>query len=195
MTDQSDIQLAGHDPRKRERLLEAAAADFARVGFDRANLDAITRNAGVAKGTIYLYFPSKSALFAAVLDELRRRLEAQLVATECPGADPASTLRSVIQAHLALADTAPDLFRCYTSALFGVNREFQRSALSIFSWQTSLLERLLAPGRRHSARTTQRATLLAGSILSAALVRGLMGRARSGTALEEDALIAMVSAP
>jgi AcrR family transcriptional regulator len=194
MTDQSDIPPHGHDPRKRERLLEAAAEDFARVGFDRANLDAIARKAGVAKGTVYLYFPSKAALFAAVLDELRGRLEAKLVATESSGGDPMATLRLVIRAHLSLADTAPDFFRCYTSALFGVNREFQGAALSIFSWQTSLIERLLAPGHGRSTRARKRTTLLAGSILSAALVRGLMGREGTSTAFEEDALMAMVSA-
>lgn len=192
MTDQSDSLPSGHDPRKHERLLEAAAAEFARVGFDRANLDTITRTAGVAKGTVYLYFANKAALFVAVLQELRRRLEAKLASARPAGDDPDAMLRSFIRAHLALADAAPDLFRCYTSALFGVNREFQSGALSIFSWQTSLVERLLAETDR-PARTKRRATLLAGSILSAALVRGLVGREGSGTAFEEDALIAMVA--
>jgi AcrR family transcriptional regulator len=192
MTDQSDSLPSGHDPRKHERLLEAAAAEFARVGFDRANLDTITRTAGVAKGTVYLYFANKAALFVAVLHELRRRLEAKLASARPAGDDPDAMLRSFIRAHLALADAAPDLFRCYTSALFGVNREFQSGALSIFSWQTSLVERLLAETDR-PARTKRRATLLAGSILSAALVRGLVGREGSGTAFEEDALIAMVA--
>lgn len=193
MTDQSESP-SGHDPRKRERLLEAAAAEFARIGFDRANLDTITRTAGVAKGTVYLYFTNKAALFNAVLQELRGRLEAKLAGARPAGDDPDAMLRSFIRAHMALADTAPDLFRCYTSALFGVNREFQSDALSIFAWQTSLLEPLLAPTNHRSARAKKRSTLLAGSILSAALVRGLVGREGSGTAFEEDALIAMASA-
>jgi AcrR family transcriptional regulator len=53
----------------RARLLTAAAAEFARVGFERANVDAISLAAGYAKGTIYNYFPSKEELFLAVVEE------------------------------------------------------------------------------------------------------------------------------
>jgi AcrR family transcriptional regulator len=53
----------------RARLLAAAAQEFARAGFDRANIDAISLAAGYAKGTIYNYFPSKEELFLAVVEE------------------------------------------------------------------------------------------------------------------------------
>jgi AcrR family transcriptional regulator len=53
----------------RERLLAAAAQEFARAGFERANVDAISLAAGYAKGTIYNYFPSKEELFLAVIEQ------------------------------------------------------------------------------------------------------------------------------
>ena len=53
----------------RARLLAAAAEEFGRVGLDGANIDAISIAAGFAKGTIYNYFPSKEALFLAVVEE------------------------------------------------------------------------------------------------------------------------------
>jgi AcrR family transcriptional regulator len=53
----------------RARLLAAAAAEFARAGFERANVDGISLAAGYAKGTIYNYFPSKEELFLAVVEE------------------------------------------------------------------------------------------------------------------------------
>ncbi len=53
----------------RARLLAAAAHEFARTGLERANVDAISLAAGYAKGTIYNYFPSKEALFLAVVEE------------------------------------------------------------------------------------------------------------------------------
>jgi AcrR family transcriptional regulator len=52
----------------RARLLEAAAREFGRVGFERANIDAISMDAGFSKGTIYNYFPSKEDLFVAVVE-------------------------------------------------------------------------------------------------------------------------------
>lgn len=53
----------------RARLIAAAAQEFARAGFERANIDGISLAAGYAKGTIYNYFPSKEELFLAVVEE------------------------------------------------------------------------------------------------------------------------------
>jgi AcrR family transcriptional regulator len=53
----------------RAKLLAAAGEEFARVGLERANIDAISLAAGYAKGTIYNYFPSKEELFLAVVEE------------------------------------------------------------------------------------------------------------------------------
>lgn len=53
----------------RRRLLAAAAAEFGRVGLERAGIDAISIAAGFAKGTIYNYFSSKEELFLAVVED------------------------------------------------------------------------------------------------------------------------------
>ena len=52
----------------RQRLLEAAAVEFARAGYPGANINTISTAAGYAKGTIYNYFPSKQALLLALMD-------------------------------------------------------------------------------------------------------------------------------
>lgn len=57
----------------RSRLLETAAAHFSRDGIEGASIDAISLEAGFAKGTVYNYFPSKEQLFAEVLSEGCRR--------------------------------------------------------------------------------------------------------------------------
>ena len=51
----------------RRRLLEAAAAEFAAKGLDRARVDDISLAAGLAKGTIYNYFDSKQHVFREVI--------------------------------------------------------------------------------------------------------------------------------
>lgn len=66
------------------QILEAAFEVFAERGLADARLDDIARAAGIAKGTIYLYFPNKEALFhemvrstmVARLDEAERHLDA-----------------------------------------------------------------------------------------------------------------------
>lgn len=63
---------------RRDRILDAAATVFARQSFHHASMDDIAHEAGVGKPTLYRYFESKDALFAAVfvksLDELEARL-------------------------------------------------------------------------------------------------------------------------
>ncbi|WP_027943793.1 TetR/AcrR family transcriptional regulator [Amycolatopsis taiwanensis] len=51
---------------RRDRILDAAAERGASAGFERVQMHDIARDAGVAIGTLYRYFPSKTHLFAAV---------------------------------------------------------------------------------------------------------------------------------
>src|SRR3954451_14693264 len=46
-----------------DEILDAALAVFGEAGFARAKLDDVARQAGVSKGTLYLYFESKETLF------------------------------------------------------------------------------------------------------------------------------------
>lgn len=64
------------EPSKREQpsrvaqILDAAASVFARRGFDEARVDDVAAEAGLAKGTVYLYFRSKDALIDALVGRL-----------------------------------------------------------------------------------------------------------------------------
>ncbi len=54
---------------RRNQILEAAERVFARKGFHAANVSDIVQEAGIARGTFYLYFVSKRAVFEALLDK------------------------------------------------------------------------------------------------------------------------------
>jgi AcrR family transcriptional regulator len=54
----------------RQRLLEAATQEFARQGYEKANINQISLSAGFAKGTIYNYFESKRMLMMELIDEI-----------------------------------------------------------------------------------------------------------------------------
>src|SRR5690606_29685722 len=62
---------------RREAILAAALDEFAERGFEGARLDDVARRAGIAKGTIYLYFADKESLF----QELIRSALSPFVAT------------------------------------------------------------------------------------------------------------------
>jgi AcrR family transcriptional regulator len=55
---------------RREAILAAALDEFSLHGFEAARLDEVARRAGVAKGTIYLYFQGKESLFQELVREM-----------------------------------------------------------------------------------------------------------------------------
>ncbi len=54
---------------KRQQIIEGAAGVFNQAGYDGASMSRIAEQAGVSKGTLYNYFDSKSALFAAFVEQ------------------------------------------------------------------------------------------------------------------------------
>jgi AcrR family transcriptional regulator len=72
------------------RILDAAAELILRWGYDKTTIDDVAKQAGVAKGTIYLHWKTRDALFAALLRRERVLLLEEVRAT-APG-----TLREVV---------------------------------------------------------------------------------------------------
>jgi TetR/AcrR family transcriptional regulator len=70
----------------RNKILEVAEGEFAREGYAGAHLQHIAEQVGVQKTALYYYFPSKAALYTAVLVRMLEAFEAAVrAATECPG--------------------------------------------------------------------------------------------------------------
>ena len=115
----------------RRRIMRVAASEFARLGFDLANINAIAEQAGIGKGSIYLYFENKRDLF---LEMLRSIAQAQLTVIRAALA-PEGTLRQrlerLFRAFARLAEEESDNFNVYMSALYGVNRAFQAEAIKL----------------------------------------------------------------
>lgn len=77
-------------PERLNEVLQSAMAVFARAGFQQARMEDIAQEAGLAKGTLYLYFRSKDDLIAALLQRLfsgeLRQLQ-DIHASDAPVAD------------------------------------------------------------------------------------------------------------
>lgn len=58
----------------RQAILEAAEEVFGELSYDRASISEITRRAGVAQGTFYLYFPDKRSAFVELVHQLNHDL-------------------------------------------------------------------------------------------------------------------------
>ena len=86
---------------KRERILVAAERIFARHGFFAARVSEIAKEAGVADGTIYLYFKSKDDLLISLF-ELRMREVNELLRAAIADRPPVDQLRAFIHAYLQM---------------------------------------------------------------------------------------------
>src|SRR5882762_11117149 len=84
---------------KRERILAAAERIFARHGFFAARVSEIAKEAGVADGTIYLYFKSKDDLLISLFEHRMKQVNAVLLQA-IDARPPADQLRAFIQAYL-----------------------------------------------------------------------------------------------
>ena len=62
----------------RRKILDAAEAVFGEMGYHEASISEITRRAGVAQGTYYIYFHSKREIFAELVEDIGTRLRAQM---------------------------------------------------------------------------------------------------------------------
>jgi AcrR family transcriptional regulator len=84
-----------------DRLLRAAAAVFARVGYAEASAEAIAREAGMSKATFYEHFANKEACIIALWDAAAREVMlAMAQASQTAGGDPAARMKAGIRAFL-----------------------------------------------------------------------------------------------
>jgi len=89
---------AGEDPAKRDQILEGAKRAFMKHGFDASSMNDVTREAGVSKGTIYVYFQNKEDLFAALINTQKQKFAAVLRDILAEDADLRTVLRNYASA-------------------------------------------------------------------------------------------------
>lgn len=104
---------------KRSRILDAARVLFVRNGLRGTTMEAIAREAGVAKPTLYSYFSDKEAVFTAILDDLS---EALVAAFEAGMAGPGGVAQRIGAALAgkygtiaAVVDGSPFIEELYSS--------------------------------------------------------------------------------
>jgi AcrR family transcriptional regulator len=106
---QSTGKRAEQSAARREAILAAALDEFSASGFAATRLDDVARRAGVAKGTIYLHFRDKEALF----QELIRSALSPFVAT----------IEAASAADLPLRAVAERLVSGFVRDVYGTNRK------------------------------------------------------------------------
>lgn len=169
---------------KRRAILDAAAAEIARYGYDRANINTIAERAGIGRGTIYLYFNSKDEILDALLDTIGSLIDDTVrtcMELDLPWRE---RLRALSRAFVTLAEGHRDFFRVHVSALHGVNRDI---GAPMAQWLSTSVRRLADAFQRGMDQgvilpmpADTLAMLVLGALESLALLPGLLQQSSLG---------------
>ncbi len=163
---------------RREAILRAACAAFFRHGFHEATVEEIAREAGVGKGTVYLYFPTKEALWEeAVRSGFRAYVQILEQAARTPGT-VRERLTAVVEAGLSLAlsfQPAGLVLREVPPLGGEVLRELAESRKEVLRLFASLIREGVAAGELAPVAPETAALVIAGSLRSFFLERVFYG--------------------
>jgi TetR/AcrR family fatty acid metabolism transcriptional regulator len=94
---------------KRKRILDGAVVEIAQRGYYNTTVAMIARRAGVADGTIYLYFENKDAILSALFDRAMSRFIERGRAQIPQQLGAEQKLRRIVELHLVLVGEDRDL--------------------------------------------------------------------------------------
>ncbi|MFN8588184.1 MAG: TetR/AcrR family transcriptional regulator [Candidatus Eisenbacteria bacterium] len=106
--------LGRREHRKREtrgQLLAAGRRWFGEAGLYESRIEDMTKFAGVAKGTLYGYFPSKESLIEAVVQQAFSDLSEAVVPATLAGRNSSLRVQACIEAHFRFFEREPELLR------------------------------------------------------------------------------------
>lgn len=161
---------------RRVQILDAATRVFAARGFHGATIRDIARDAGIADGTIYLYFPNKVALLLGILDRVNETERRAAHFAAYVGADREQFTRDYVRQRLAtFTDTGLDVFRALLPEVLtntDVRERYYREIIAPTFATAEAADGLTGGDTSRDARLALRA--VAGMVLGTILLR-LMG--------------------
>lgn len=135
-------RAAGEDPVKRNQIIDGAKRCFLSVGFAHASMNQITAEAGVSKGTIYVYFADKEGLFKALIE----REKSAVMSAAQETLDQGGTVTEVLMrfgTYVSTRMTSEEVVRAQRMVL-GVIEQMPEIARTFYGGDTFSAHRVLA---------------------------------------------------
>lgn len=133
---------------KRARILKAAVKVFAKKGFHETKVAEIARSAGVADGTIYLYFKNKEDLLISVFEENIEQLNTELRQDLGGLPDSPSKIRHIFRCQLGVIRAQRDLAEVLSVTLRQSNRFLRQFAAPKFSDYLGIIAEVVEEGQK-----------------------------------------------
>ncbi|MFT3691153.1 TetR/AcrR family transcriptional regulator [Paenirhodobacter sp.] len=181
-------------PPKRDQIMAGARRAFFASGFEATSMGEIARKAGVSKGTLYVYFDSKEALFTALVEEMRGQCAEQLTAVDAADPDVARAL-TTYATQLILRLSAPDHIRLLRMVIAAADR-FPAPAQNFYragpchgaAIVSGYLRNLHAAGRLHLSDPERAAWQFNAMVMVPVMSGVLMGDRSAPDAAEAEAM-------
>jgi TetR/AcrR family fatty acid metabolism transcriptional regulator len=154
---------------KYARILRAATRVFARHGFFTAQMADIAREAGVAAGTLYLYFRSKDDLLVSIFERGMREAIAEGRAALSGVEDPTERLRVIARQHLARLGRDRDLAVVFQVELRRSTKHMQQFSTTLLREYLGIIRSVIAEGQAAGVFTQNASPTVAAKIVFGAL--------------------------
>jgi TetR/AcrR family fatty acid metabolism transcriptional regulator len=183
----ADVRLPVAD--KRDAIMRAATHVFAQRGFFNAQVADVARAAGVAAGTVYLYFRSKDDLLVSLFERTMRDAIAEGRAALAGASDPRDRLRRIARLHLERLGRDRDLAVVFQVELRQSTKFMERFSSSYLREYLGIIRDAVEAGQaaglfRRDVNPTAAAKILFGALDEMA-TNWMLSRRRY--ALEDDA--------
>jgi AcrR family transcriptional regulator len=134
---------------RRQQILLAARDVFAKRGYHQTTIDDIVAEAGVARGTYYLYFEDKRAVFADLIDRFAARLTMAImrITTDESSRPVGEQVRDNIRAILAVCLAERPMTKILFTDAVGVDSDFDRKIATFYDTVVQLLTESLRDGQ------------------------------------------------
>jgi TetR/AcrR family transcriptional regulator, fatty acid metabolism regulator protein len=136
---------------KYHRILEAAVKVFARHGFRQSTVAQIAKEAGVADGTIYLYFKNKDDILVQFFSSKAKQVFDCFRAEVGRGASSAEKLRNLVRVHLGEFQRDPDMAVVYQIETHQSSRLAEDQIREMAKMYQDILAEIVEQGQQEGA--------------------------------------------
>jgi TetR/AcrR family fatty acid metabolism transcriptional regulator len=134
------------DPDKPQQIIEAAVRVFARKGYFSSRVSDIAREAGIAAGTIYLYFDTKEAILITLFREKMAAFVSALGKAIADEQDAVAKVRRLVRLHFHMLEQDPELAEVVQVELRQGQKFFRGPATQEIAGYFALIASLLDEG-------------------------------------------------
>src|SRR2546427_6955952 len=178
---------------KRDAILRAAIDVFAERGYFNAQVADVARAAGVAAGTVYLYFRSKDDLLVSIFERTMREALADGQQAVASLRDPAERLRRLARLHLARLGRDRNLAIVFQVELRQSTKFMERFSSTLLREYLGLIREAIEDGQRDGVFRSNIKPTVAAKILFGALdemaTNWILSRRRYSLEAEADVVV------